>query len=494
MSHSLQSRLFLNGLIIVLLGMGLAGFLFWQAAENLYINTQKENLLAQAELTAAALQGQSLPVNPVEPYSQLSNVQPGFHTRVLGREGTVVIGLPLAAGGQAVQMPAAEDFAVVSPGDLLLRPEISFARQGKAAVEVRTVLNGQRRVMYAAAPILEDNGSASGLVYLAVPLPKGGLPSGFFIQLVLAGLVAAVLALLAGTLLARRITRPVSAITAGAAAVSEGDLNLAVPARSGIRELDTLGDSFNRMVANLRKSDQAQNAFVADVAHELRTPLTVIKGTVETLEDGAMDDIDGRGPLLASMQRETDRLIRLVNNLLVLTRADAGMLKLNLKPVDMAVLAQQRCDHLSPLAAKKGVKLEIKSEGMPCATGDEDRLSQVLDNLLDNAIRYSPECSVVTVEIAPGEKQVLYCSIHDRGPGIPPEHLPHIFDRFYRAEASRMRQGGEAGLGLAIARALMQAQGGSITAENRTSGGTTLRISLPAARDCPKTDGFLTQS
>ena len=144
------------------------------------------------------------------------------------------------------------------------------------------------------------------------------------------------------------------------------------------------------------------------------------------------------------------------------------MLKLNLKSVDIAELAQQRCDHLSPLAAKKGVKLEIKSEGNSCAKGDEDRLSQVLDNLLDNAIRYSPEGGVVTVEITPGEKQVLNCSIHDSGPGIPPEHLPHIFDRFYRVEASRIRQGGEAGLGLAIARALMQAQGGGISAESQT--------------------------
>jgi signal transduction histidine kinase len=494
MFHSLQSRLFLNGLIIVLMGMGLAGFLFWQAAESLYLDTQKENLLAQAELTAAALQSQPLPVTPIEPYSQLSNVQPGFHTRVLDREGTVVIGLPLAAGGQAVQMPAAEDYAVVSPQDLLVRPEIISARQGHAAVEVRTVLDGQRRVMYAAAPILADDGSVNGLVYLADPLPRGGLPARFLVQLVMAGLAAAALALLAGTLLSRRITRPVFAITAGAAAVSEGDLNRVVLAQSGIRELDTLGDSFNRMVSSIRKSDQAQNAFVADVAHELRTPLTVIKGTVDTLEDGAMDDIEGRGPLLASMQRETDRLIRLVNNLLVLTRADAGLLKLNLKPVDLVLLAQQRCDHLSPLATKKGVKLEIKSEGLFCVKGDEDRLSQVLDNLLDNAIRYSPENGVVTVEITHGEKQVLNCSIHDSGPGIPPEHLPHIFDRFYRVEASRNRQGGEAGLGLAIARALIHTQGGSILAESLPGGGTTLRISLPTARDCSKTDGFLTQS
>ena len=161
------------------------------------------------------------------------------------------------------------------------------------------------------------------------------------------------------------------------------------------------------MVESLKQSDQAQNEFVANVAHELRTPLTVIKGTIETLEDGAMDDVKGRGPLLTSMQRETDRLIRLVNDLLILTRADAGMLKLELKPLDLGDLVKQRCEHLAPLAGHRGVTFEIKADKTFCVVGDEDRVAQVLDNLLDNAVRYSPDGAAVTVEVAQQGKDCL---------------------------------------------------------------------------------------
>ena len=130
MHQSLRTRLFLNGLIILLLGMGLAGLLFWRASEKLYLETQTENLLAQARLTAAALQGQSLPSTAVEPYFQTSNTEAGIHTRVLGKEGAVIIGLPLAAENSAVQVPAAENSTSVTPEELLQRPEILAASAG----------------------------------------------------------------------------------------------------------------------------------------------------------------------------------------------------------------------------------------------------------------------------------------------------------------------------------------------------------------------------
>jgi two-component system sensor histidine kinase VicK len=215
----------------------------------------------------------------------------------------------------------------------------------------------------------------------------------------------------------------------------------------------------------------------------LRTPLTVIKGTIETLEDGAMDDLEGRGKLVTSMQDETDRLIRLVNDLLVLTRADAGLLKLNRGPVDLAALARQRCSHFEPAASRKIVSFDIKAEKPCIVSGDTDRLAQVLDNLLDNALRYSPEKGAVTVYIRMAAGGVCECAIHDDGPGIPPEHLPRIFDRFYRVENARDKRGGEAGLGLSIVRSLLQAQGGSIRAESLPGQGTTLTFQLPAIAD-----------
>jgi two-component system sensor histidine kinase BaeS len=247
-----------------------------------------------------------------------------------------------------------------------------------------------------------------------------------------------------------------------------------------IRELDSLGRSFNALTASLQQSDQAKTAFIADVTHELRTPLTVIKGTIETLEDGALDDAEGRGPLLASMQRETERLIRLVNDLLVLTRADAGALKLDIRSLDLAELARSRCETLALLAQSRNLDLQVR----PCegakVMADADRAAQILDNLLDNAIRHSFAGSTVNVSFQ-RQGGELQCSVSDSGSGIPAAHLPFIFERFYRAEAARDRQSGGSGLGLAIVRALAQAQGGRVAAESVEGKGTTITFWLPIA-------------
>jgi signal transduction histidine kinase len=486
MPGSLRNHLFLNSLVILALGMGVAGVLAWRAVEAAYIDTQRENLLAQAELSAAALQSQPLPPSSGEPYSQAANVLPGIHTRLVGTQGAVILSLPIPDGRAALQVPAVENTPSITPTELLQRPEISQALGGQPATAIRRVATARnRRVLYAAAPITGPDGSVSGLVYIAMPLPVGGAPPSLLLELVGALFLAICLALVAGSILARRITRPVEGIAQAATAVSAGQLRQYVPTTTRINELDSLGRAFNNMTENLHRSDQAKTAFIADVTHELRTPLTVIKGTIETLEDGAVDDLTGRGPLLASMQRETQRLIRLVNDLLVLTRADAGTLDLHLQPIDLAELARARCDYLAPLAAQRQVSLKVTISGgaSTCIMGDEDRLAQVLDNLLDNALRFSPPGACVEVAIRQ-EGDECICTVHDSGPGISPEHLPFIFERFYRADASRARHSGGAGLGLAIAKALIQAHGGRISAESVPNQGATLLLTLPLRGDC----------
>ncbi len=491
MSAPLRIRLFLSYLAILLLGMGLAVMLAWRSVEALYLDTQRENLLAQAQLAAAALQGQPISNTPAEPYLQTTNVLPGIHTRVLGEQGAVIVSLPLVEGTAPLQAPPVENSTSISPAELLMRPEIAQALQGLPATAIRRVASAQnRRVLYAAAPILTEDSTVIGMIYVATPLPATGLPTSLLLTLAGAAFAALVLALIAGTLLARRIARPVEDIAHAVVAVSAGNLNTRIPTESGIRELNDLGQAFNAMTESLRQSNQAKNAFVTDVTHELRTPLTVIKGTIETLVDGAMDDNAGRGALLASMQRETDRLIRLVNDLLVLTRADAGMLNLQVQPLELGEMARSRCEYFAALAAHRQVQFAVKIEestGPHYVLADMDRLAQVLDNLLDNAIRYSPEGSTVMVEVRQSGGS-CQCSVSDCGPGIPEKHLPFIFERFYRADASRNRQTGGAGLGLAIAHALILAQGGSIWAESMPDHGTTLRFSLPASGNCLTTD------
>ena len=249
------------------------------------------------------------------------------------RGGAVIIGVPFPAGEDPVQVPPSEDAGFVQVEDLIQRPEIQSALSGEPDTAIRQVESaGNRRVLYAAAPVYGEEGEIISLVYLATPLPPNRLPNELIYQLLGAVAVAGTLASIAGILLARGIARPLENFDQAAAAVSAGDLTQQVPEEGNISELQNLGQTFNEMTDNLRHSNQAKNSFIADVTHELRTPLTVIKGTVETLEDGALDDLAGRDNLLRSMHKETNRLIRLVNDLLILTRADASVLKLDLQP------------------------------------------------------------------------------------------------------------------------------------------------------------------
>jgi two-component system, OmpR family, sensor histidine kinase BaeS len=477
--NTIRARLSLNTLIVLALGMALATALAWQAVSGLYINAQRENLLAQAKLIASVVQGEALPENS-QPYLQTSNVAPGIHTRLLTDGGAVIVGLPLSDA--AVRMPLAEQNAAIPAAELIQRPEINSALNGIPATALRMVL-GSQRVLYAAAPLRADDGRITGIIYIATPLPATGLPVNILLQLIGAVLIAVVLASLAGGYLARQIAHPLEGLANAANTIASGDLKIHAPDDSKIKEIQRLGQTFNDMTKSLRQSDETKKAFIADVTHELRTPLTVIKGTIETLEDGALDDREGRGPLLTSMQRETDRLIRLVNELLVLTRADAGSLQLEICPMDLLELARERCELLIKLATRHAVDLKVCQPNTQTnlrVLADSDRLSQVLDNLLDNAIRHSPPNSTITVRITKTDNGVE-CSVSNQGMGIPAEHLPYIFERFYRVDKSRNPKDGGTGLGLAIARALIHAQGGHISAQSIEGKGTTIAFWLPTA-------------
>jgi signal transduction histidine kinase len=484
MRLSMQRQLSLYILAVLLLGMSLAGVLGWLTVERLFLENLSENLLAQASLAAAALQDLPLPAGVYEPYAQSANLLPGIHARLLGDQGGVAFSLPILADSAPVQAPLAENTGFVASSELRQRPEIQSALQGEPASAVRRVrAAGNRRVLYAAAPVYSEWGEITGIVYLATPLPPTRLPPGVVLQWVGAALVALLLAGALGIRLSRGIARPLENLAQSADAIAGGDLDQSVPVDAHIRELTSLGQAFNRMAASLRRVDQVKNAFLADVAHELRTPLTVIKGTVETLEDGALDDIEGRGPLLSSMHRETDRLIRLVNDLLVLARADAGALNLKVETLDLAELARMRCNQFLVLTAPRQVSIDVAVEGRTHVIGDPDRLSQVLDNLLDNAIRHAPQGSMVSVLIQ-GDGGVVRCAVCDQGPGIPAQHLPLIFERFYRADAARYRNKGGSGLGLAIVQSLVAAQGGGVSAESVEGQGAAISFWLPADPNC----------
>ena len=203
MRTPIRLRLSLSHLMVLVIGMALAGTLTWLAVEGLYLATQRENLLAQARLTAAALQGSTLPIETAESYSQTTNISPGIHTRLLDEGGGVVIGLPLRSDQLAVQVPPSEDLGFIPAEDLLERPEIQSALAGQPDTAIRRISSAEnRRVLYAAAPVFGDENEVVSLVYLATPLPARGLPSNLILQLVGTVLIAGSLASIAGIFLA----------------------------------------------------------------------------------------------------------------------------------------------------------------------------------------------------------------------------------------------------------------------------------------------------
>ncbi len=234
-------------------------------------------------------------------------------------------------------------------------------------------------------------------------------------------------------------------------------------------------------VTAYRQLDRLRTNFVSDVSHELRTPLTAIKGFVETLQDGAVDDPSVRDRFLGTIATETERLIRLTNDLLLLTRADAGRLALHPAPTDLLAAVERAIAQLESRAHDGQISITVEpSEPLRLALADADRIHQVFVNLLDNAIKFTPAGGRVSVSFAHTGEQ-LSCTIADTGPGIPAGEIPHLFERFYRGDPSRARDEahGGAGLGLAIAKAIIAAHSGQIWIESELDQWTRVTFSLP---------------
>ena len=288
-----------------------------------------------------------------------------------------------------------------------------------------------------------------------------------------------ILTLIIGLLLMRRMINPLSEVIAAAQAVSQGDLTARVPVDARNDDLTALSIHFNHMADELERSDNQRRNLLADIAHELRTPLTILRGRLEGILDGVYPaDEDHIAPAL----EETYLLERLVEDLRLLALADANQLRLELQPTNLKELVETLLGLFSAQAAERGVSLKLEAEpDLPKVLVDPQRFQQVVGNLIDNALRFTPvERSVDLTIQNQGDNITLVIS--DWGPGIPEDQLTHVFDRFWRSEKSRARSTGGAGLGLSIARQLVEAQGGKITAHNRSPQGFEVKISLPASQ------------
>jgi signal transduction histidine kinase len=294
---------------------------------------------------------------------------------------------------------------------------------------------------------------------------------------ILAVAVAASTAATAGALvLARAIARPLDHVRRAAAAIADGDLAARAPS-TGPSEIADLAASFNEMAANVEGLFDARRQLVAWASHDLRTPLASMQAMLEALEDGLAEP----ERYLPALRDQVRTLSGLVDDLFELARIDAGALALELHDARLGGLVESCLRGVEAEAAARGVRLEARiGEPLPAVRCAPESVERVLYNLLANALRHTPSDGAVAVRVE-GRPREVEVAVEDTGEGIAPEALERVFDRFWRADPSRNRARGGAGLGLAIARGLVEAQGGRIWAENRPGGGTRVAFTLPAA-------------
>jgi len=504
--RSIRVRLTFSHLAVIVVAMGLSGLLLLSLLEGYFMRAMEDSLVAQARITAQALipgarvegppidvsnaayntlqqqsvsnlslQAQNLAVPSGEfPLGELGlrsladatlqlSSQLDTRIRIVDSQGTVLADSQRESLGQ----------------DLSCDPLLAQALVGQYASPVASA--GGIQEMHIAAPVLVED-KVVGAVYLSQSLQDiRAVMRDLRLRWLLATAIALALSGMVGMLLSGAISRPVRRLTAAAGAVAEGELDQQVPVETR-DELGRLSQTFNEMTARLRSARQMQVDLVANVSHELRTPLTAIKGLVETLRDGAVEDAEVRDRFLETVEDETDRLIRLVNDLLVLSRADSEALHLQREPVDMGRRAEAAVDRLASWASERGMTLRVDVRpGAPLALADPDRMEQVLVNLLHNAVKFSAPGGSVLVDVGQGPGSTVQVGVRDEGIGIPAEALPRIGERFYRVDRARFRADGGSGLGLAIARALVEAHGGRLWVESEEGRGTLVCFQVPAA-------------
>ena len=335
----------------------------------------------------------------------------------------------------------------------------------------------------AAGTPVEVNGKQVGTVLVIGSAPQLGTPETQYLQrtnlaLLYAGLGAALVALALGIVLARTLTHPLRELTAAIHAMAGGELKQTVDVKSQ-DELGELAAAFNQMSADLDRLNRSRRQMTADIAHDLRTPLTVIGGYIESLRDGVLKPTPERYDVI---QAEVDHLQRLVEDLRLLSQADAGELTLNRESVAPSALLERMHTFYAALASGRQVALAVTcADGLPEISVDPDRMLQVFGNLITNSLRYTPAGGAIGLA-ARREGGAVILEVADNGKGIAPEILPHIFERFYRGDKSR--ESSESGLGLAIVRAIVEAHGGHVEASSPGEGlGTSFRIALPTDRE-----------
>ena len=465
MWHSLRARLWLTYaalvvFVLTIVGLGLVLYLLRNPALDRQTIQRLE--ATSAVLIARLRQERGLPRTPPEREAALQRVANALNVRILllRPDGTVV--------ADSHQQDSA---AITIPKRLV----------GRSTGLVRDT-NG-KGWLFAARALPQEGGWIWTLAERPSRLKvvRALFADEFLSLFTRTALLALSLAFLLAYAITRWVAAPLQEIAASAEALAQGEMR-SVPIE-GPSEVQSLGRAFNAMSQQVQASRQSQRDFVANVSHDLKTPLTAIRGFAQALLDGTADTPEARHQAAQVIYDEAGRMYRMVMDLLELARFDAGTAKLKIAPLDMEQLLRRLLERFSPLAEEKAIRLEFIPKGeIPPIFADEDRLTRVFTNLIENALRHTPRQGMVTVILAT-EGRTVCVDVKDSGPGIPEEALPHIFERFYQVDASRSgRQERGSGLGLSIAYEIIQAHGGQIHAANRPEGGAIFKVRLPAEK------------
>jgi heavy metal sensor kinase len=311
--------------------------------------------------------------------------------------------------------------------------------------------------------------------------PVEAMLNHLFLQLII-GLPLAVILITTGSyILVRRALTPVEKITSAAERITQHNLSERLPVSETGDQLERLSVSLNRMIGRLDDAFQNSKRFVADASHELRTPLTVLRGELGNLAEDPRLDAEVR-ERIGSMLEEADRLSRIVEQLLMLSRLDAGEAQIEWSRFDLANLAKTTADQMSLLAEDKNISITSDANAPVIVEGDSARLKQIVVNLLDNAIKYTPRNGKIQLQVRAVNGHAVL-EVQDNGVGISREALPHVFERFYRVDQSRSGESEGAGLGLSIAKSICSAHGAEIEATSTPASGSCFRVKLPLSKN-----------
>jgi signal transduction histidine kinase len=477
------------------------GILISASEENTLLTNQANALGAEASLVQAG-QGSQTPFTPAQiqafptmsdelASSLVSNAQ-----RVLGQN----IGVSMVSfDGRVLTVPPQQNAdrhnpllpgVTLAPSTvqqwLITRPTYLLANDNLGQRELIVLQPIVMRDKFVARNIDPSNsqvGYSKALLQLSIPtIPIDQSLATTHLVLIF-GILAALGIAIALTLpLINLALRPLVEMERVSARIAAGALSLRLTEPAARDEIGRLARAFNSMVARLEAAFARQKRFVADVSHELRTPLTGLGGSLEMLLFGAAnDDEEVTHHLMSGMYAEVERMQRLVVDLLVLTRLDEGRLKLRLTPVEVSPLLADVCTQMQSQVHGQSLTYQVPP-GLPALRGDADHLRRVLLNIVENALKFTPAGGCVELRAANENQGWVMLEIQDTGAGIPSEALPHVFERFYRADSSRTRQAshiGGSGLGLSLARELVEAHGGTIAISSRVDQGTTVTLRLP---------------